>query len=340
MRPPIEKAFLLTNRDRIAGVVIGFFGGFIVGLTSVGSGVFFALTMLFVFPLKATKVVGTDIFHAAALLYVAGAGHFVAGNVDVSTIGWLLVGSIPGVLIGSQLTASIPERALRAALAATLGVAGLKLDEPAGQQRDRRRLSRDRARRAGGVAPACAAGPDPRLPGCGPSRRSDRSALTLHKECDKSVTSQQPTREVLLASSQSHSSSPCSSPPRSPALRRRVRPRARAPPTRSSRSSRTRRRARRTARSSRCSRRRAAGKDVDFDQSYGASGEQSRAVHRRALGRRRRALARAGRHRPRRQGPRRQELEQAASTRAWSRTRSSSSPSATATRRRSATGAT
>jgi uncharacterized protein len=132
VRPPIEKAFILTNRDRIAGVVIGFFGGFIVGLTSVGSGVFFALTMLFVFPLKATKVVGTDIFHAAALLYVAGAGHFVAGNVDVSTTAWLLLGSIPGVLIGSQLTSSIPEPALRAALAATLGVAGLKLVNPPG----------------------------------------------------------------------------------------------------------------------------------------------------------------------------------------------------------------
>lgn len=132
VRPPLEKAFLLTNRDRIAGVAIGFFGGFIVGLTSVGSGVFFALTMLFVFPLKATKVVGTDIFHAAALLYVAGAGHFVAGNVDVATVAWLLLGSIPGVLIGSQLTASIPERALRGALATTLAVAGLKLIDPPG----------------------------------------------------------------------------------------------------------------------------------------------------------------------------------------------------------------
>lgn len=132
VRPPIEKAFLLTNRDRLAGFAIGFVGGFVVGLTSVGSGVFFALTMLFVFPLKATKVVGTDIFHAAALLYVAGAGHFVAGNVDVETVAWLLLGSIPGVLIGSQLTASIPERALRGALATTLAVAGVKLIDPPG----------------------------------------------------------------------------------------------------------------------------------------------------------------------------------------------------------------
>jgi hypothetical protein len=132
VRPPLEKAFILTHRDRIAGFLIGLFGGFIVGLTSVGSGVFFALTMLFVFPLRATKIVGTDIFHAAALLYVAGAGHFVAGNVDVATVLWLLVGSVPGVLVGSQLTGSIPERALRIVLAATLSVAGLKLINPPG----------------------------------------------------------------------------------------------------------------------------------------------------------------------------------------------------------------
>jgi uncharacterized membrane protein YfcA len=132
VRPPLEKAFILTNRDRVAAVMIGFFGGFIVGLTSVGSGVFFALTMLFVFPLRANKIVGTDIFHAAALLYVAGAGHWVAGNVHVPTVLWLLAGSIPGVLIGSQLTGAFPERALRGILAATLAVSGVKLIDPPG----------------------------------------------------------------------------------------------------------------------------------------------------------------------------------------------------------------
>jgi uncharacterized membrane protein YfcA len=78
-----EAAFVLTNRDRAAAVLIGLFGGFVVGLTSVGSGVFFGLTLLVIFPLRAHKVVGTDIFHAAALLYVAGIGHWVAGNVDM-----------------------------------------------------------------------------------------------------------------------------------------------------------------------------------------------------------------------------------------------------------------
>ena len=117
----------LTNRDRVAAVLIGVLGGFIVGLTSVGSGVFFGLTLLVVFPLRAHKVVGTDIFHAAALLYVAGAAHWAAGNVDFGILGWLLLGSIPGVLIGGRLTLSFPEQALRLLLAGVLGLAGLKL---------------------------------------------------------------------------------------------------------------------------------------------------------------------------------------------------------------------
>jgi hypothetical protein len=117
----------LTNRDRVAAVLIGALGGFIVGLTSVGSGVFFGLTLLILFPLRAHKVVGTDIFHAAALLYVAGMGHWIAGNVDFALLGWLLLGSIPGVLIGGRLSIRIPEPALRLVLAGILGLAGIKL---------------------------------------------------------------------------------------------------------------------------------------------------------------------------------------------------------------------
>jgi uncharacterized membrane protein YfcA len=125
--------FLLTRRDRIAAVLIGLGGGYVVGLTSVGSGVFFGLTMLIVFPLRSSKVVGTDIFHAAALLWVAGFGHYVAGNVDLHAVAWLLVGSIPGVLLSSGLTVKLPDRILRVALAITLLASGVKLiDVPHG----------------------------------------------------------------------------------------------------------------------------------------------------------------------------------------------------------------
>lgn len=131
-RTAADDDFGLVTRDRVAAVLIGLFGGFVVGLTSVGSGVFFGLTLLVLFPLRAHKVVGTDIFHAAALLYVAGFGHFVAGNVDMSVAGWLLLGSIPGVLLGGRLSLAIPERPLRFVLAGVLGLAGLKLIEVPG----------------------------------------------------------------------------------------------------------------------------------------------------------------------------------------------------------------
>jgi hypothetical protein len=71
--------------------------------------------------------VGTDVFHAAALLWVAGIGHLIGGNVDLVATGWLLIGSIPGVLIGTHLMVRLPDRALRVALASTLTLAGLKL---------------------------------------------------------------------------------------------------------------------------------------------------------------------------------------------------------------------
>jgi uncharacterized membrane protein YfcA len=127
-----DAPFLLENRHRWAAVTIGFFGGLIVGLTSVGTGVFFGLTLLVLFPLRSAIVVGTDIFHAAALLWVAGLGHFVAGNVDLAAAGWLLIGSIPGVLFSSQFTVRLPDRALRIALSTVLIASGTKLlDVPA-----------------------------------------------------------------------------------------------------------------------------------------------------------------------------------------------------------------
>jgi hypothetical protein len=117
----------LSTRDRVIAVSIGVVGGFIVGLTSVGSGTLFALAMLLAYPLAAKYVVGTDIAHAAALLFVAGMGHLIAGNVDIPAMSWLLVGSIPGVLIGSQVSVGLPETVLRMALAAALALSGLKL---------------------------------------------------------------------------------------------------------------------------------------------------------------------------------------------------------------------
>jgi uncharacterized membrane protein YfcA len=122
-----DAPFLLDRRDKLFAIVIGATCGFVVGLTSVGSGTFFGLAMLFVFPLTARKIVGTDMLHAALLLWVAGTGHLIQGNVDLHAMAWLLVGSIPGVLLGSQMSIKVPERALRIAFAFVLVLSGVKL---------------------------------------------------------------------------------------------------------------------------------------------------------------------------------------------------------------------
>ena len=65
--------------------------------------------------------------HAAVLLWVAGAGHLLHGDVDLHAMAWLLVGSIPGVLIGSHLSVRVPERSLRIAFGFVLILSGIKL---------------------------------------------------------------------------------------------------------------------------------------------------------------------------------------------------------------------
>jgi hypothetical protein len=126
-----DAPFLLTRRDKLLAVAIGAVFGFVVGLTSVGSGTFFGLVMVLVYPLTMPKIVGTDIFHAAALLWVAGIGHLATGNVDLHATAWLLTGSIPGVLITSRFTVRLPDVVLRVALGTILTLSGLKmLDVP------------------------------------------------------------------------------------------------------------------------------------------------------------------------------------------------------------------
>jgi uncharacterized protein len=124
-----EEHLHLTTRQKLIAIAIGASCGFVVGLTSVGSGTFFGLAMLLVYPLAARRIVGTDMLHAALLLWVAGAGHLIHGNVDLHAMAWLLVGSIPGVLLGSHYSIRVPERALRMSFAIVLVLSGIKLLE-------------------------------------------------------------------------------------------------------------------------------------------------------------------------------------------------------------------
>jgi uncharacterized membrane protein YfcA len=124
---PSGAAFIMQRKDKVRAVILGAVFGYIVGLTSVGSGTFFGLVMVMIYPLTVARIVGTDIFHAAALLWVAGIGHLVQGNVDLHATAWLLLGSIPGIWISSRFTVHLPQDALRLGLAGVLALSGIKL---------------------------------------------------------------------------------------------------------------------------------------------------------------------------------------------------------------------
>src|SRR3954453_2417050 len=127
---PSDAPFVLQRKDKVRAVILGAVVGFVVGLTSVGSGTFFGLVMVMIYPLTIARIVGTDIFHAAALLWVAGFGHLVQGNVDLHAMAWLLLGSIPGVLLSSRFTLTLPQNALRLGLRSVLLLSGVKLCNP------------------------------------------------------------------------------------------------------------------------------------------------------------------------------------------------------------------
>jgi uncharacterized protein len=109
-----------TTRTKATAALIGAVLGLILGVTSVGSGALIGLALILVFQLTPHRVVGTDVFHAAILLWVAGLAHWVSGNVDFVLMGTILVGSLPGVVIGTQLIGHVPADVLRPVLGCVL----------------------------------------------------------------------------------------------------------------------------------------------------------------------------------------------------------------------------
>jgi uncharacterized membrane protein YfcA len=101
--------------------------GFVLGVTSAGSGALIAVGLILLFRLTPQRVVGTDVFHAAIVLWAAGLAHVSAGNVDFGLVGNILIGSIPGVWLGSHWSVRVEPAVLRATLALVLMGAGLAL---------------------------------------------------------------------------------------------------------------------------------------------------------------------------------------------------------------------
>jgi uncharacterized protein len=126
-----REDFELHTRHKIAAAGIGATTGFVIGLSSAGSGTVIAIMLIAVFRLTPQRVVGTDVFHAAVLLWAAGLAHVVGGNVDFLLAGNILIGSVPGVILGSNMSVKWPQGILRTALGVVLIAAGAALLEKA-----------------------------------------------------------------------------------------------------------------------------------------------------------------------------------------------------------------
>ena len=123
-RPPTTKGF--------AGMAfIGLVAGFLVGMTSVGSGSIIMMLLLLFYSFPPKINVGTDIVHAVVLTGVTGLMHFRLGNVDPKLVVSLLIGSIPGGLLGSHLSTRMPMLWLRRILCALLLITGARMLWPA-----------------------------------------------------------------------------------------------------------------------------------------------------------------------------------------------------------------
>jgi uncharacterized protein len=120
-----RERFEVERRHKVAAIVIGATTGFVIGITSAGSGTVIAILLIAVYRLAPKKVVGTDVFHAAVLLWAAGIAHWVGGNVDFVLAGTILIGSIPGVVIGAALSDKAPQGFIRTALGVVLIGSGI-----------------------------------------------------------------------------------------------------------------------------------------------------------------------------------------------------------------------
>jgi uncharacterized membrane protein YfcA len=112
----------------IATIAVGAIVGFLVGLTSVGSGTLIIVALAFLFPrLSSKELVGADISHAVMLHVAATIAYFNAGTINWTLVLLLLIGSLPGVFLGSKLSKYIPDRIMRPILATVLVISGWKM---------------------------------------------------------------------------------------------------------------------------------------------------------------------------------------------------------------------
>lgn len=109
-------------------IALGSLGGFLVGLTSVGSGSLMVVLLTLLYPKLSPKaLVGTDIVQAVPLVAAAALGHVLTGSFRLGLTTALLLGGIPGALIGARLSSGRATRIVRPVLITLLMATGAKL---------------------------------------------------------------------------------------------------------------------------------------------------------------------------------------------------------------------
>jgi uncharacterized membrane protein YfcA len=112
---------------RAAVVVgIGLVAGFLVGLTSTGSGSLLLVALPIVAPeLSLGEVVGTDLAQSVPLTAAASVALVAFGQLHLAVVGSVLLGGVPGALAGSWLAGLCRTAPISAVMAAAVTAAGL-----------------------------------------------------------------------------------------------------------------------------------------------------------------------------------------------------------------------
>jgi hypothetical protein len=109
-------------------ITIGLVGGFIVGMTSVGSGSLMIVLLMILYPrISMRELVGTDLIQAVPLVGAAAIGTALWGHLQFSIIGSLLLGAIPAVWLGAHYSSKASDRVIRPVIVLAMSISALKL---------------------------------------------------------------------------------------------------------------------------------------------------------------------------------------------------------------------
>jgi uncharacterized membrane protein YfcA len=98
-----------------------------VGFSSAGAGALGSLALLWLTPLTAARVVGTDLFFGLCLSLVGSGFQVSAGNYDMAILTKLVMGGLVGAFAGTYLASVTPQRAFRVVLSLWLITLGIQL---------------------------------------------------------------------------------------------------------------------------------------------------------------------------------------------------------------------